>query len=162
MLDPLAASADAWFQTLGRMHPAVVHFPIALLVVAGGTEFWRVLSRKRPASPTAVICLTIGTLASIVAVVLGLVDARYTNMDDVSIHQWLGIATAALATIVLVLSFWNRPDRANPAYRAGVLICAMLVSITGYYGGELTYGQGYLTDLIWAPPATSQPTDAAP
>jgi uncharacterized membrane protein len=162
MLNRLSSSPEAWFQTLGRLHPATVHFPIALLVVAGGIEFWRTLKRKRAASPTAVVCLVIGTIASIIAVVLGLVDAHYTNMDDVSTHQWLGITTAVVASVVLALALWNRPERANPGYRAGVIICAILVSITGYYGGELTYGQGYLTDIIWAPAATSQSVDSTP
>ena len=162
MLNRLSTSPEAWYQTLGRLHPAVVHFPIALLVVAGGLEFCRILIRKKSASPTAVVCLAIGTLASILAVVLGLLDAHYTNMDDVSTHQWLGIATAAAATVVLILAIFNRPERANRAYRVGLLICALLVSITGYYGGELTYGHGYLTDLIWTAPAASQPADAAP
>lgn len=164
MLEILAVSADAWYQTLGRLHPAVVHFPIALLVVAGLLEFWRIIIRKRAASPTAVVCLAIGAIASIIAVILGLLDEHYVAMDDTAIHQWLGIATAVLCVLVLIFAIWNRPERANPVYRIGLIIAAVLVSATGYYGGELTYGQGYLTELVWpasssTTPASTQPAD---
>lgn len=159
MLDPLAASAAAWFETLGRLHPATVHFPIALLVVAGGIEFWNILRRRKPASPTALVCLCIGAVAAIISVIFGLIDAHFTNMDDVSTHQWLGIATAIFSCIVLTLALFNRPEKANPVYRTGVILCALLVSITGYYGGELTYGEGYLTNILFPPPASTQPAD---
>jgi uncharacterized membrane protein len=162
MLEPLAATGAAWLETIGRLHPAVVHFPIALLVVAGGLEFWRLIRRQRASSPTAFLCLVIGTIASIVAVILGLIDAKYTNMQDVSTHQWLGIATAVAACVILTLGLWNRTDKVNPVYRVGVIALALLVGATGYYGGELTYGQGYLTELVWPPPASTQPADSMP
>ena len=154
-----AVTVERVMETLGRLHPAVVHFPIALFIVAAGIEFCNLLRRKAPASPTAVICLVIGAIASIVAVILGLLDAHYTGMDDVATHQWLGIATAALAIVILICAIWNRPERANPIYRGGLFLAAVLVAVTGYYGGELTYGQGYLTELLW--PASHGQNSAA-
>ena len=48
MMGSFAADiSPAWLQTLGRFHVAIVHFPIALLLVAGMVEAWRALRRKK-------------------------------------------------------------------------------------------------------------------
>lgn len=154
----LAVNWQPWFQTLGRLHPAVVHFPIALLIVAGLIELWQMIRRRPGASPTAVVCLVLGAISAVVAVALGLIHAHYTGMDGVNTHKWLGVSTAAVAVIVLISLKWNRPGKANPVYRTGVLLCIFLVSATGYFGGDLTYGSGYLTELLWPAPPSSTPS----
>jgi uncharacterized membrane protein len=56
----LAATNSAYAQTLGRLHVVIVHFPIALLLVAGVIELYRTLRGKRGLSPTAAVCLGLG------------------------------------------------------------------------------------------------------
>jgi hypothetical protein len=45
------------------------------------------------------------------------------------------------------------------------IACAVLVAAAGHFGGTLTHGEGYLTELLTAPRATlaeAQPAAAAP
>src|SRR4051794_41751657 len=90
-------------QTLGRFHVVIVHFPIALLLVAGLLELWRAFKREEKPSPTALMCLVVGGVAAVVSSGLGWIHKSYFGSDGgVSIHQWLGIATAASAIAAVV------------------------------------------------------------
>src|SRR5439155_759640 len=67
-----AFSKPLW-QLFGRLHVVVVHFPIALIILAGMIELVR-LRKTRP-SDAARVCLTLGAIAAVVAATMGRVDA---------------------------------------------------------------------------------------
>src|SRR5215216_5224373 len=89
----VAASQSPWFQALGRFHVAVVHFPIALLLVAGLIELWRAAWGADKPSPTAIGCLIVGTFAAALSSVLGWIHKGFTGFGSESgttlaLHQW--------------------------------------------------------------------------
>src|SRR5215212_4350810 len=97
-----AGSSSAWLQTLGRFHVAIVHFPIALLLVAGTLELWRSLRRSKTASPTAIACLCIGAATAILSAWMGWVHKGFSSVGGehstaLFVHQWLGISGAIVA-----------------------------------------------------------------
>src|SRR5256885_157855 len=65
-------SSPMW-QLAGRLHVVVVHFPIALILLAGMMELTRF--RKPRMSDAAYLCLMLGALAAVVAAALGWIDA---------------------------------------------------------------------------------------
>ena len=77
-----AAISPAWLQTLGRFHVAIVHFPIALLLLAGMVEMWRALRRNTQPSPTAVACLVIGGVTAVLSSVLGWIHKGNTSLGS--------------------------------------------------------------------------------
>src|SRR3954465_6787626 len=89
-----AGSSSAWLQTWGRFHVAIVHFPIALLLLAGVIELWRSARRSKSPSPTAIACLCIGAVTAILSAWAGWVHKGFGSFDgdhakDLFIHQWL-------------------------------------------------------------------------
>ena len=160
----LSVLAQNWLQTLGRLHVVVVHFPIALLLIAGVIEGWRAIRRAEKPSPTALMCVVVGGIFAILASGLGWIHKWYFDGGtDVQIHQWLGIAAAGTAlAAILVLGLPNR-RRAVQAYRWVTMLCALLVALAGHFGGDLTHGDGYLTALIFPnlPALRSHFTDAS-
>src|SRR5688572_4188479 len=161
-----AGVTPAWMQTLGRFHVAVVHFPIALLLVAGVVELWRSLRRNRQPSPTAVACLVIGGVTAVISSALGWIHKDFTSQRGtaLTLHLWLGIAAAATALVALAAFAaigsepkpWEKVEqtwygRRVRMYRFVTLACAVLVAATGHFGGTLTHGEGYLTELITSP-----------
>ena len=97
----LAAGDSArWFEQIGRMHMAIVHFPIALLLVAGMIELFRAMLRKDRPSTTAIVCLSIGAVTASVAAVAGWYHQKFTgyaNDSAMKPHQYIGFACAAVA-----------------------------------------------------------------
>src|SRR5690349_21433011 len=85
-----AAASTAWAQSFGRFHVVVVHFPIALLILAAVIELWAMVRRKTP-SPTAAVCAVFGTLGAIVASTSGWyhrTDGSFTG-STFTIHEVL-------------------------------------------------------------------------
>lgn len=145
----LSVSADVWLQVLGRLHVVFVHFPIALLLVAALVEAWRIARRSPGASPTATVCLALGAASAILASLMGWYHKQvFPPSGTLTAHQWLGITTAAIAIIPLMLVAFQRRPKALTAYRVAVMLCAILVGITGHLGGSITHGDGYLTELF--------------
>jgi uncharacterized membrane protein len=91
-------------------------------------------------------CLWFGTLTAVMAGALGwcagsfrLTDASWVLMT----HRWLGTSTVVCAVLVLLLSEASRgPDRRRTrmSFRVTLLLLAVLVSATGFFGGAVTFG----------------------
>lgn len=166
-------SNDAWWRFFGRLHPAVVHFPIALLIVAAVIEIARTLWRK-PRSPNAALPIVwLAAISAIVAAALGWINAEHephgeSIADTLFWHRWLGVAVAVIASLAALLSLADRWwHRAGPrvAYRTTLVVGGLLVGYVGYLGAEIVYGQGHLFEVFEdaddaaPPPIFSDTTD---
>jgi mono/diheme cytochrome c family protein/uncharacterized membrane protein len=130
---------------LGKFHPATVHFPIALLTAAAVALLVRMVGGER-FDVVARYCLWFGFLTAVPAGVLGwcaggfhLTDPSWIQMT----HRWLGTSTVACAGLVLVLSeVSKRPDRHRTRvwFRVMLVVAAVLVMATGFFGGAIVFG----------------------
>ena len=151
-----ALDGNNLLRLLGRFHPAIVHFPIALLAVAAVFEVWQVVRRKPGLSPATAPCLVLGAVSAIVASGLGFL------FDDgggelVELHKWVGIASTAAAFLaaVLVRMAASSPG-ALATLRVFLFAGATLVGGTGYLGGELVFGRNHLFKGIFDEPKVAQ------
>jgi mono/diheme cytochrome c family protein/uncharacterized membrane protein len=132
-----------WF---GKFHPPVVHFPIALLTAAVVAEFLRIGTGKPAFDAISRYCLWFGTITALVSGVLGwfLGGFRLTDPSWVMLaHRWLGTSTVVCAVLVLMLCEVRcRLERRRTAlwFRIPLVVLAVLVSLTGFFGGAVVYG----------------------
>jgi uncharacterized membrane protein len=141
-VEPRAGPAS-WTQLFGRAHVGLVHFPIALLLVALLAE----LLRQRQA---ARFCLWLGALAASVASASGWINAGYGagGDGDVDAHRWAGVATAAVAWLAVLSGEMRARGGRRLFARAYLLLLvavAVLVSLSGHWGGQLVWGPDYLS-----------------
>ncbi len=135
-------------QFAGRLHPAVVHFPIAWLVALCLIELGALLL-KRPSWETAGWYALVGTAISIVpGIVTGLI--RESSMpQEGAIHElaethallifiMAGLVFAAL--ILRLITRRNRPQWARLVYLMLIASAAALVMAAGHYGGMMVFG----------------------
>lgn len=120
------------------LHPAAVHFPIALLVVGFGLAL---AGRKR--ADAASWLLWLGTASAWAALALGLVAENYAPhvppaWETLELHERLGWWTAGVAT-ALSLWRWRWPERGRPLFLVAWAALVGLVLWTGSEGGELVY-----------------------
>lgn len=141
---------------LGRLHPAFVHFPVALLMAAAAAELLGLLRWRRDAMRIASAwCIALAAMGCVPAVASGLIlaEARGAGGDAAAaellqLHRLLGIATGASCLLsALLLSWSTRPKWGRAArrfYTVSVLGGAALVALTGHFGAMLVYGRDWL------------------
>ena len=136
----------------GYFHPAIVHFPVAMLTFAAIFILlhWILKGNYRE---FAFYLLMIGALTSIVACTMGWAFAPERSMGGgifdfnhkVFNHRWAGIGLAVLSSTLTLIALRARKSDSKLAqfvWQAGILVAAGLVGIVGHQGGELVYGEG--------------------
>jgi uncharacterized membrane protein/YHS domain-containing protein len=157
--------AGKGWQLLGKFHVVVVHFPIALILLAGLIELLRLRRAAAPPGDVARACLTLGALGAVVAAFAGWVDAAHVDfansaMKTLALHRWLGVSLAAASMVAAIMGMsarrWPKP-RVVKLYRWSTVLCALLVAVVGHFGGTLTYGPDYYTSIFHQPAAMPPP-----
>lgn len=143
----------------GFLHPATVHFPIAMLVVGA---LFVVLGWRWPAVGTQIplACLWIGAGSAVVASVMGWsfsVEKGYGSWSrfdfdaEIFWHRWTAVVVTVLASffaIVAIFAVRNRSARLTATWKSGLLLVAVLVGMVGHQGGELIYGTDFYPKAI--------------
>ena len=150
--------AEPWWVWvfLGRLHPLIVHFPIALIVIGGIMEISKIGRFQSNLRTGTNWMVFIGTAGAIFATVLGLIlgnTGSYAG-ENFEWHQWFGISTAIMSGITAI-SLWiilkYKQNKLIIVYRIGLFLAVFSVFLTGHYGGSLTHGEGYLLSTTpWA------------
>jgi len=124
---------------LGRLHPVIVHFPIAFFPAA---LFTAIVGRRRPAfaKPVQFLVVAGGILAPIAAI-LGWLNAIGADPDPLlTVHRWLG-TVFGVAALGFGIWAWRRPeDDRGPGMITGLSILTAVVIVQGWYGGALVHG----------------------
>lgn len=134
---------------VGRVHPLVVHFPIACLLLVLLAEFLYV-TRGPAWQPAVGLLMAIGIAGSAVAVFTGTFFADegsiFSRPDrTLSLHELMGWLTLvlSLAAGALLLASRSSP-RARLFFRLTLLALAVVSGLTGHLGGTMVYGDHWL------------------
>jgi len=141
---------DSALNALGHFHPALVHFPVALLLAGAAVEFWHTMRKHDSRSSVGRFLLICGTLGALLAVASGLSlfhpeDFRGRTLQVATIHRLLGIGTASAAVLTLIL---GGLDASGPTgkrlllYRLLYALTGLFVGLAGHYGGWVVFGWG--------------------
>ncbi len=131
------------------LHPAVVHFPLALLIVGLGLCAVDARSKRPSWTADAVTWLLwLGTASAWVAAGLGLLAARTAPhappaWETLADHRALGLWTAAMFTLLAAWRLFRPPSASRLFLLAWIAAAAVLVA-TARLGGEIvfTYNMG--------------------
>jgi uncharacterized membrane protein len=129
---------------LGRLHPVIVHTPIACLVLAALAELL-VLLRGDRWKPATALLVAVGTIGACAAVASGILLEGEQQPNLLERHEllgWLSLAGALIASGMLIAGRWV-PMRRWPLF-AVLLLTAGLVGLTGHIGGQMAWGPGWL------------------
>jgi uncharacterized membrane protein len=135
---------------IGRFHPVLVHFPIALIVAAFGCELVSGATRNREWHTASVANLRIGAFFAIAAAVAGWIFAwspMGETSPEIEWHRWLGACAtiAAVGSVVLDHRFADRSRRSVWIYRVALATAAALVGVTAHLGGVLVWGAHFFS-----------------
>lgn len=136
------------------LHPAFVHFPLALLPTAVLLASWAVWKEAAWARKATRVLLALGLAGALAAVVTGLFaehaveplvdEETYSAIEQ---HEIAGLLTTGVFA-GLTGWLWWRPSTLTMRTRATWVFLLLawvgvaLVLLTGYLGGELVYTRG--------------------
>ena len=130
----------AW---VGRLHPMVVHFPIAFFPAALITA---IAGRRKPAFAAPVQFLVVaGGIFAPIAAAAGWLAGIGADPDSIlTYHSWLGVAVG-LAGAGLGIWAWRRPweDRGTGMILA-LTIMTLAIAAQGFMGASLTHGMDHM------------------
>jgi uncharacterized membrane protein len=136
-----------FLQVTGRMHPLVMHFPLALLFVGLFLEW--LTTRKdfqHPAAReiTSYIFFLFALGASFSALFgFFLYEEGSYQGDEMTRHKWMGTAVSLMAVLILWLK-----ERGGAVYYTTLALSAVCLVAAGHFGAEITHGKGFLTEPI--------------
>lgn len=139
-----------------HLHAMVIHFPIALLIIAFLSELVGLVLKKTFFNTAAFYLLIIGTFGTVVAYLSG--NAAGEGMEDgllgkaIQLHEeaailslWFAITTSIVYSVLLFFKYQKKWSKL-----IGVLLFAILigsVARTAYLGGQLVYKHGAGVEL---------------
>ncbi|MBC6492228.1 FN3 associated domain-containing protein [Flavihumibacter stibioxidans] len=130
----------SWLQVAGRMHPLVLHFPIAMVVLVVVMELLSV----REQSPLANELILLTSFTTGISALMGLLLSREEGYDPdaVAWHKWSGILLS------LVMMGWyaarNKLREKREFLFIGSAAALSLLVVTGHQGAGLTHGEDFL------------------
>jgi len=134
---------------IGRLHPLIVHFPIALVMVAAFSEVVATVTDDRRYRAVAAINLRAGSAFAVVAAFAGWRLGLAPGIEATPLlewHRWMGVAAALLTAGAALASV--RPERHSSRsltlYRIALFGAASLVAVAGHSGGLLVWGADFL------------------
>jgi uncharacterized membrane protein len=130
---------------IGKVHPLLVHFPIALVLAAAAAELMVIATPLQAWRTVAIANIRAGAAVGGLTAITGWLFASSPVVDpgtSLEWHRWLGMAGAAGAIGAAVLSsrLHMSSRRSALVYRITLFVAAFLVAITGYLGGTLVWG----------------------
>lgn len=151
--EPKSLLDRAWMAQ-GFLHPATVHFPIALFLFGA---FFVVLGWKWPAlgKQIPLACLLLGAPTAIASTAMGwslATEEGYGSWTKIDLdgvifwHRWSGVivaVTSLVLAIVALRGIMKRSEKMERTWKIGLLVIAGIVGAVGHQGGELKYGEDF-------------------
>jgi uncharacterized membrane protein len=146
LLPPDGTERADWLQFIGRFHPLLVHFPIALFLLVPILEIAGRSVRCAYLRLSVNFVLALATLAAALAATLGWCLGRSGGYSGTLItqHMWGGVALSIVCWTCWLLR--ARMRQTGLAYATILTLGVGLVAWTGYRGGQLSLGPNHLTE----------------
>lgn len=136
---------------MSNIHPLIVHFPIALIIVVFALDFLGAVGRRQSLISAANILSIFAALAAVAAVATGLIaEESVWHTEDahelIELHETIGFAVlgAALISLIFRPAIRKKKSKSSLLWVAVLisLVAALLVGYEGYLGGEIVFRHG--------------------
>ncbi|RYZ98254.1 MAG: cytochrome C [Sphingobacteriaceae bacterium] len=136
-----------WMIPVGRLHPMILHFPIAILVLAMVLEFFRFKDQYQSQvfyQKFTSNLLLIGLLSAAITVIMGLVLSKEEGYSGSVLqwHKWTGISIVFVASVIY---YFRNSTWYNAWWAKGsAVITIICLILAGHFGATLTHGESFV------------------
>ncbi|MGD0731525.1 MAG: c-type cytochrome domain-containing protein [Terracidiphilus sp.] len=150
---PDGAQRSDWAQFIGGFHLLTIHFPIALIFLVPLLEILGRSRRYQHLRASAGPVLTLALLSAIASAILGWFLARSGQYSGPLVvqHMWAGFFVSVFCWLCWMFRGRFAGKGLDIAYLSGLAVTVVLVSFTGYRGGQLSHGEDHLTEHMPSP-----------
>jgi len=134
---------------VGRLHPLLIHFPIALVLAAFASEAAAILTGRAAWRGFAIASVRAAAVFATLAAFAGWHLANDPIADGGPLlewHRWLALSGTGAVVLAAVAS--TRLQHGSTAvrwgYRLSLVLAAALVGIAAHLGGLLVWGADFL------------------
>ena len=131
----------------GRLHPLLVHFPIALVLMAAGTELAAIVARRPTWHILARSTVRAGALAALAAAAAGWLLAGEPDAGTsvaLEWHRWLAVIATGVAILAAIATAAGESTAGRWCYRVLLFGSAASVAIAAHIGAMLVWGDNFL------------------
>lgn len=131
----------AWIQSVGRMHPLLLHIPIGAIVVVDILLFF-----KDKFSEIAKGVLALAAVTAVVTAIMGVIlsnEGGY-NEDTLNPHK----LTGSILSFLLAGAYFVSSNRKALNITSGVSFVFLLIA--GHYGSVLTHGDDFVFEPLFS------------
>jgi len=137
---------------VGRFHPVLVHFPVALILTAAAAEILYATRKRQEFGTAALFLITAAAWLSMPAFLAGFAAAAGAVFEpdlqhSLAVHRIAGVVTPMLAFMAAGMGHSTRRSGQvweQIVFRAFLALAAIAVILAGWYGGRLVYGTDFL------------------
>ena len=153
-----------WLQPIGRVHPLLLHFPIVVLILAMGLEFFRFNERFReePLYQEFTTYLWLGgALLAAITALMGLFLSKEPGYGGGTLqwHKWFGVIVVFASSAIYWYrnAGWYSPKIA----RSASIVTVLFLTIAGHFGADITHGDNFILAPVWHHEKEKVPIDKA-
>ena len=130
---------------MGVLHPLVIHFPIALLLLAFFLEIYGLSATGKKYKSSIPLITFLGGIGAVFSALSGyfLMNQDDYEVSSVELHRNWGIALAIGSA--LLIGLYRFPPKIPHIHLLGQGALSILVLVTGHLGGNLTHGEDFLS-----------------
>lgn len=133
-----------------NLHPQSVHFPIAILLLAGGIYIFAHFQKKETYYPMAYLLHSIGVIGAIIGILTGRWASTDVNIEGevksiLNQHEWLGYICLWLYALLWVWQYLRQKRMSNKESIGFLFIyvaVSCLLAYMAHLGGEMVYEYG--------------------
>lgn len=132
---------------IGRFHPLLIHFPIALVISAAIAEVAAMITGDDRWHAVAVGNSRAAAICAFLAAIAGwrlAVDPGVEMSAVLEWHRWLGTIGAGVTLAAAFTTAGARRPASVWIYRTALFAAGILIAATGHLGGVLVWGANFL------------------
>lgn len=132
-----------WLQPLGRMHPLILHFPIAFVALLLVLNIFKGQLDEASYQKINTFLLLLAAFTTVLSAIMGFFLSREGYSSQLMLwHKWMGVAVSYLM-YVLVITYKHKM-----VYQVVLYASFVAIIFAGHFGAGLTHGANFLMEPI--------------